>query len=177
MRYEQPIALGSPPLTLRPPAPGDEHEVRRAHAVLAAEGFVFALGLSGLSWRYYLERLAAIEAGDRSHGRVPATFLLAEVGGRLVGRTSIRFELNDELAATGGHIGYCVLPEHRGRGHATAILRRSLAVALGHGVTSALLTCDRANKPSRRVIEKCGGVLADVTGRTCRYWIGGPLSP
>jgi len=159
-------------LRLRAPLLDDEQEVRRAHAALAEEGFIFGLGLSGLSWRYYLQRLAEIEAGDRSHGRVPATFLLAEVGGRLVGRTSIRFELNDELAVVGGHIGYCVLPDHRRRGYATEILRQSLGVARDHGVARALLTCDRENKPSRRVIEKCGGALENVIGRNCRYWIG-----
>ncbi|MFC4855644.1 GNAT family N-acetyltransferase [Actinophytocola glycyrrhizae] len=164
--------MALPALTLRPPVIADEQEFRRAHALLADEGHVFGLGLSGLSWRYYLRRLAEIEAGDRSFGRVPASFLLAEVDGELVGRTSVRFELNAELAAVGGHIGYCVLPAHRRRGYATEILRQSLTVARAHGVPRALLTCDRTNKPSRRVIEKCGGALENVVAGTCRYWIG-----
>lgn len=164
--------MALPALTLRAPALADEQEVRRAHAVLAEEGFIFALGLSGLSWRYYLHRLAEIEAGDRSHGRVPATYLLAEVDGQLVGRTSIRFELNAELAVSGGHIGYCVLPEHRRRGYATEILRQSLEIAREHGVTRALLTCDERNKASRRVIENCGGSLEEIVDGLCRYWIG-----
>lgn len=164
--------MALPALTLRPPEPGDEQEFRRAHALLAEEGHVFGLGLSGLTWQYYLTRLSQVETGDRSHGRVPATFLLAEVDGVLVGRTSIRFELNAELAVTGGHIGYCVLPAHRRRGYATEILRQSLVVAREHGVTRALVTCDETNRASRRVIEKCGGELENVVAGTCRYWIG-----
>ncbi len=159
-------------LRLRPPVLEDEREFRRAHAVLAKEGFVFGLGLSGLAWPYYLHRLAEIEAGQCPYGRVPATFLLAEVDGVIVGRTSIRHRLDAQLAVLGGHIGYCVLPEHRRRGHATEILRQSLGVARRHGVDRALLTCDEANVASQRVIEACGGVLESTDGRTRRYWIG-----
>lgn len=145
---------------------------RRAHATLAEEGFVFGLGLSGLSWQYYLHRLAEVEAGKDPYGRVPASFLLAEVDGQVVGRTSIRHRLDEELAVLGGHIGYCVLPAYRRRGHATEILRQSLVVARGHGVTKALLTCDETNVASQKVIENCGGVMESTDGRNRRYWIG-----
>lgn len=163
--------MALPALTLRPPGPGDEAEFRAAHEVLAREGVVFGLGLDGLAWPDYLRRLAEIEAGERLDGFVPATFLVAEAGGVIVGRTSIRHRLNADLAVYGGHIGYCVLPAHRGRGHATEILRRSLPVARAHGVTRALLTCDETNTASRKVIEHCGGVLDGSDGRTRRYWI------
>ena len=65
-------------------------------------------------------------------GHVPSTFLVADVGGVIVGRTSIRHELNEFLAREGGHIGYGVLAEHRRRGYATEILRHSLVVARGN---------------------------------------------
>jgi len=71
---------------------------------------------------------------------VPATFLLARVGGDLVGRVSIRHELNDFLAEFGGHIGYAVRPQFRRRGHATEILRQALVVARGEGVERVLVT-------------------------------------
>jgi predicted acetyltransferase len=164
--------MALPALTLRPPVLADEQVFRRAHARLAEEGFVFGLGLSGLAWPYYLRRLAEIEAGQDPYGRVPASFLLAEVAGEVVGRTSIRHELDEQLAVAGGHIGYCVLPEHRRRGYATEILRQSLAVAKDHGVTRALLTCDETNVASQKVIEHCGGELESTDGRTRRYWIG-----
>ena len=164
--------MALPALTLRPPGPADEQEFRAAHEVMAREGFVFGLGLDGLDWSAYLRRLAEVEAGERLDGFVPATFLVAEAEGVIVGRTSIRHRLNAELAVVGGHIGYCVLPAHRGRGHATEILRQSLPVARRHGVTRVLLTCDETNLASRKVIEHCGGVVEGTDGRTRRYWIG-----
>ena len=162
--------MAVPALTLRRPVVADEPVVRQAHALLAEEGFVFGLGLDGRSWQSYLDWLATVEAGMAPW--VPASFLLAEVDGVVVGRTSIRHRLDEQLAVEGGHIGYCVLPAHRGRGHATEILRQSLTVARAHGVTKALLTCDETNVASRRVIEHCGGALESTDGRTRRYWIG-----
>ena len=151
-----------------------------AHRALAAERFEFALGhRHGMRWSEYLELL-----DEQRHARylpapwVPATFLLADVGGVVVGRTSIRHRLNDDLLATGGHIGYAVLSEHRRRGHATEILRQSLVIARSYDATRVLVTCDEDNQASARTIERCGGVLEnivdDVGGgpRKRRYWIG-----
>ena len=90
----------------------------------------------------------------------PAAFLVADVAGEVVGRASIRFELNDFLAREGGRMGYCVLPGHRRRGYAqTEILRQSLVIARAHGVGRALLICDEGDAGSRAVIEACGGQL------------------
>ena len=105
-----------------------------------------------------------------------SVFLVADVGGEIVGRSSVRFRLNDWLAAYGGHIGYAVLPPHRGRGVATEILRQSLVVARAGGVDRCLLTCADANLASARVIESCGGVLESVGpdedgSPMRRYWI------
>ena len=81
------------------------------------------------------------------------------------------------MAAYGGHIGYVVLPSHRGRGHATEILRQSVERARAGGVDRVLLTCDDTNVASARVIERCGGaleaVVPDEDGHPMRrYWIG-----
>jgi predicted acetyltransferase len=128
------------------------------------DGFTFGLGLRpDLAWADYLADLADHRAGRNLPDRlVPATFLVADVDGRIVGRTSIRHRLNDALEREGGHIGYGVLPAYRRRGHATAILRASLRLARGLGITSALVTCDDDNVGSRTVIESCGGVLESV---------------
>ena len=107
---------------------------------------------------------------------MPGTFLVADIAGEIVGRTSIRFTLNAFLTERGGHIGYCVLPQHRRRGYATQILRQSLIIARAAGVGRVLVTCDQDNAGSRTVIEACGGVLDSVVhvgGKppALRFWI------
>lgn len=146
---------------------------------MAAEGFTFGLGLEpGMAWEEYLKTLRDELAGrDLPAGRVPAAFLVADVRGEIVGRASVRHELNDFLAREGGHIGYCVLPGWRRRGYATEILRQSLIIARASGVGRVLVICDDDNAGSRGVIEACGGQLESVVEITAgappirRYWI------
>src|SRR4051794_9380747 len=148
-------------LRLRPVTSADESAVRAAHEVMAAESFEFAIDLDAAAdWAAYVDLLDRGHAGVRLPAdRVAATFLLAEVDGVLVGRTSVRHVLNDWLLAHGGHIGYCVLPPYRGRGYAREILRQSLIIARAHGVGAALLTVDDDNRASIAVIEGAGGTL------------------
>ena len=165
-------------LRLRPLRDEDEAAFTAGHRAMAAEGFTFGLGYElGKPWSTYLKELE-----DHRHGRnlpvrhVPGTFLVAEVAGEIVGRTSVRFRLNEFLSEQGGHIGYCVLPEHRRRGYATEILRQSLIIARAAGVDRVLVTCDQDNAGSRTVIESCGGVLdsiVTVDGKhpVLRFWI------
>jgi predicted acetyltransferase len=123
--------------------------------------FPFVSGFEpDLSFAEFLEKLARLEKGiGLEPGRVADTFLFGFLGKNLVGRLSIRHSLNDFLLRIGGHIGYGVLPEYRGRGFATAMLQQSLPVARGLGLSRVLLTCDDHNLASARVIESCGGKL------------------
>ena len=157
-RVKQNVAVISSPsvqaLRLRPLRDEDEEDFAAGHRAMAAEGFTFGLGYEpGKPWATYLK-----EHEDHRHGRnlpvrhVPGTFLAAEVAGEIVGRTSIRFRLNDFLAEQGGHIGYGVLPQHRRRGYATEILRQSLIIARAARVDRVLVTCDQDNAGSRAVI-------------------------
>jgi predicted acetyltransferase len=165
-------------LRLRPPRPEDEAAFAAGHRAMAAEGFTFGLGYQpGKPWDTYLKELE-----DHRHGRnlpaghVPGTFLVAAVAQEIVGRTSVRFMLNAFLAERGGHIGYCVLPQHRRLGYATEMLRQSLIIARAAGVGRVLVTCDQDNVGSRAVIESCSGVLDSVVtleGKppVLRFWI------
>jgi predicted acetyltransferase/predicted lactoylglutathione lyase len=169
---------GQPPVLLRPLAVSDEKQARQAHRELAQDAFDFLLDLKrGETWPAYLARLEGLRLGvDVPKDWVPATFLVAEVDGQVVGRVSIRHQLNPYLAEVAGHIGVGVLPGFRRRGYATAILRQSLAVAASTGLARLLVTCDANNVGSINVIENCGGVLEDVAAarrdmNKCRFWV------
>ena len=146
---------------------------------MAAEQFTFGLCYEPeMSWSRYLHRLDGWRTGVDLPARfVPSTLLVADVDGEIVGRTSIRHELNEYLAREGGHIGYGVLAEHRRRGYATEILRQSLVIARAVGVERVLVTCDDDNVGSATVIERCGGAFESVVDSSeggspkRRYWI------
>jgi predicted acetyltransferase len=157
------VSTSRSPLQIRPLTDADEEAALAAHRELAAEGFSFLLGHDpGEPWSGFVARLGAQQRGHGlPEGWVPATFLVGEADGRLVGRVSVRHVLSQWLARYGGHIGYAVRPAFRGRGYAQELLRRSLAVAADVGLTEVLVTCDDANRASAAVIERCGGVLVD----------------
>jgi predicted acetyltransferase len=116
-------------------------------------------------------RAEALPDTPRPPGIVASTDLWWIRGDAYLGRVSIRHALTDRLRDSGGHIGYDVVPSERRQGHATAILAAALRVAAGLGIDSALLTCVPGNIASRRVIERCGGVLDSGDERVLRFWI------
>jgi len=166
-------------LRLRPLRPADEAAFVAAHAAMKTEGFEFGLRYDlAPNFEDYLAALDVWRDGvGIPAGMVPSTFLVADVGGEIVGRTSIRHRFNEFLEREGGHIGYCVLAEHRRRGYATEILRQSLVLVRSHGVDRVLVTCDEKNVGSASVIEACGGVFESIVHSTRggppkrRYWI------
>jgi len=166
------------PLRLRPFIRDDEAAVLEAQRELSADGFTFAVGYEdGMDWQDYLDSVEHEHLGlDLAADRVPGSMLAAEVSGEVVGRLSVRHELNEFLAREGGHLGFAVRPQHRRNGYATEILRQGLIVARSLGVGRALVTCDEDNIGSATVIERCGGVFDSIhltdEGRPMRrYWI------
>lgn len=110
--------------------------------------------------------------------RVPQAHLWMVAGGEFIGRVGVRHALNARLRRWGGHIGYEVRPLYRGRGFGHRALALGIAHARGKGLHELLLTCDDGNAASAAIIERAGGVLADVGPhplqpgrRSRRYWI------
>ncbi|MBV1780532.1 GNAT family N-acetyltransferase [Paeniglutamicibacter sp. ABSL32-1] len=170
-------------LEIRPFTGADAAAALDARAELDADDFDFLLGYSARrGFESYLEQLAAHEQGlGLPPGWVRSALWGAFEDGTLVGRTCIRFELNEHLLAVGGHIGYAVRPGHRRRGHATGILRLSLAQLAQRNIDSALVTCRDDNVGSARTIEANGGVLENLVeasdGPTRRYWVPTRATP
>ncbi|MDR0861827.1 MAG: GNAT family N-acetyltransferase [Oscillospiraceae bacterium] len=93
---------------------------------------------------------------------------------RAVGKISVRIGDNDQIYYN-GHIGYEIEEPYRGRGYATEACRMVLRVAQAHGMTRCYITCARSNAQSRRVAEKLGARLLDITPipRSCFFWHDG----
>lgn len=116
-------------------------------------------------------RAQVLEDTPRPEGYVPVTELWWVDGDAFLGRIGIRHRLTPGLLEMGGHIGYDVRPSARRRGHATEMLRQTLAIAHRMGIDPALITCDVDNAGSRTVIERNGGVLEDERAGKLRFWV------
>lgn len=79
-----------------------------------------------------------------------------------VGAITLRLGNNTLIDLYAGHIGYTVIPEHRGHGYAEKACRLVQEVALEHGFQDVYITCDPDNIPSKRTIEKLGAKLLSV---------------
>ncbi len=101
---------------------------------------------------------------DHSYGkgvpedRVPDTILFLWDDDEIVGQFRIRHRLNESLRERGGHIGYYIAPQYRGRGYAT----RGLALALGLAKElveedEILFSVCKDNTISQKVILSNGG--------------------
>lgn len=167
-------------LRLRPYGVDGEAAAVSIHESMLSDDFHFLLDWETLkSWPTFLKSNEEQRQGlNPSTYRVRGVQLGAFVNGELVGRASLRFELNEFFAERGGHVGYGVAPAHRRKGYATEILRQALIVLRAEGVDRVLVTCGNDNVSSARVIERNGGVFESVVPpvegdpiATRRYWI------
>ena len=121
----------------------------------------FPLTFDHTDFDAFVAKLAACERGEGiPKGFVPhTTFWLVDAGGEVVAVSNLRHSLTQKLRIEGGHIGYGVRPSARRRGHATEILRRTIAEARALGIEDALVTCAKGNMGSAATIRRCGGQL------------------
>ncbi|MFC7245847.1 GNAT family N-acetyltransferase [Catellatospora aurea] len=138
------------------------HRKPRYDAVLAGgfDAHLEQLALDATEW-----------SARRRRADVPQTTLWWVDGARFLGEIRVRHRLTDELRRAGGHIGYDLRPSARGQGHGGPMLAAALPVAAGLGIECALLTVEAANTPSRRMIEKAGGLLWQTEDGRLRYWL------
>ncbi len=111
-------------------------------------------------------------------GSVPSNAYLAVrvSDDRIVGMIDLRHHIDHPiLGLWGGHMGYTVRPDERGKGYAKEMLRLNLQNARNLGINKILLTCSRTNPASERTILANGGVFEKeicVGGEYIkRYWI------
>ena len=132
----------------------------------------------GVNFSEYVDKVNSWPDGKSLPGDfVPNSYYVAVIADKIIGRVSIRHELNDFLERIGGHIGYAVIPSQRGRGYVKNMLKQSLGFAKARGLNRVLITCDVNNIASIRVVEANGGVFEHTTNEPMlkiqkhRYWI------
>lgn len=113
----------------------------------------------------YLEFLEHISAYPKGDIVIPMKHYWAVENNIIVGRITLRVNSTEELFEYIGNIGYLVAPEERNKGYATEMLRLVKFEAREQGYRKLLLTCNKNNLNSKKVIEKNDGIFLDEI-----YW-------
>ena len=117
--------------------------------------------LSESSYEEWLKKvLSDIDIANIPAERVPElTYFYVDDTDKIVGIINIRLQLNHFLRTEGGHIGYSVRPTERGKHYATDMLSKALKFCKRIGLNEVIITCDKSNPASAKVITSNGGVL------------------
>lgn len=123
----------------------------------------------------YLAQLERKE--ETKEGYVPNSvfFCLDEDRNIFVGAVDIRHYLNAQNSLTGGHIGDGIRPSERRKGYGTKMLELALYECKKLGIKKVLMTCDKDNIASEKVIIANGGIFENEVkeGKEIekRFWI------
>jgi predicted acetyltransferase len=121
-------------------------------------------------------KLYMTKKASETKGLVPAyCFRIVRVAdGQTVGRCDLRVGYNERLYY-GGHIGYGVDEQYRGKHYAGKACLLLFALARKHGMEYLYITCNPENTASRKTSEFAGGVLeaiVDLPADNDMYAIG-----
>lgn len=136
-------------------------------------GFInYIAGKSYDEFRAWLVRQAenALKTEIEDGYRVPQAVYWLYLDERPVGMGKLRYFLTDALRQSGGHIGYAIVPDARGRGCGEALLKGLLHEAALKGIDRALITVHNDNPASIRVGLKCGGQIERVSEERHYIW-------
>lgn len=103
--------------------------------------------------------------------KVPSTTFGLYADGIPVGFGSVRHFLTEALSKAGGHIGYGIAPQFRGKGYGNEILKLLLNKAYEIGIEKVLVTVHLDNIASQTVALANGGVITERTDKRVLIWI------
>jgi tagatose 1,6-diphosphate aldolase len=102
--------------------------------------------------------------------------------GEVLGNLRLSLGSTPHLERYAGHVGYGVLPEHRGHRYAARAVRLLLPFAREAGLDPLWITCDPENLASRQTLELAGAEFIEIVDvpedciirrnghpRKCRY--------
>lgn len=98
-----------------------------------------------------------LDAGNSERNWVPAYhFHICDLQGNIMGACDLRIGYTDGLYY-GGHIGYSVNEEYRGRHYAAKACKLLFSLAQKHEMRYLYITCNPDNWPSRKTCEYLRG--------------------
>ncbi len=125
--------------------------------------------------------IAMCEAHSAGRGVPPgwvpqSTFWLVRNGERILGCSRLRHALTSLLSHQGGHIGYDIRPNERGKGYGNLLFALTLRKARELGFREVLVTADEANVASwtaalSGMFRREEGRFVGKNGPFRRYWI------
>ena len=125
----------------------------------------FTNPVCGMSYEEYKEWLKQQDDWSKGEnlplGYVGQTVFWLMYGETPVGIGKIRHSLTESSRAFGGNIGYAISMEFRGCGYGSLLLKELLRKADEMGVEEKILTVEKYNYASKKVIENNGGKLYD----------------
>lgn len=127
----------------------------------------------------WLKAVQSIEQDTLTREKVHAStfFTVRKTDQKIIGTVQLRHSLSEELRRYGGHIGFGIRPSERMKGYGTEQLTLILEEAKRLGLDKVMVTCDKANTGSAKVIQNNGGILEwegyfEPTKETIQiYWI------
>lgn len=136
----------------------------------------FMNGTGGKTYEEYKEWIKAKVAESLQEGivdgyKVPQTTYWLYVDGKPVGMGKLRRFLTDALKVAGGHIGYAIAPQYRGKGYGKLILKLLLEEAKRIGLEEVLLTIHTDNAASLSVAKANGGQVEKEENGRYYVWI------
>lgn len=140
---------------------------------LPADENGFINSVYGKSYEEYKEWLIRHEKMSKGieleDWMVPQNTYWFYVGEKPVGMASIRHHLTDALLQAGGHCGYSIRPNERGKGYGTLLLGLEEAKRLN--INRLLLTIQNQNIASIKVTLKNGGIIEEGNEVRKYIWI------
>ena len=132
--------------------------------------------VNGLTYEEYKDWLVKKQQESELDGivdgwKVPSTTYWLYADGIPVGFGKLRHCLTDALRKTGGHIGYGIAPQYRGKGYGKEILRLLIGKAYDRGIDKVLVTIRLDNQASQAVALANGGVVTERTDERMLVWI------
>ena len=131
---------------------------------------------NGLSYEEFKSWLAAKQKESEQTGlvdgwKVPSTTYWLYVDDIPVGFGNLRHFLTEALSKAGGHIGYGIAPQYRGKGYGKELLSLLLMEAKKINLDKVLITIHTDNIASQKVALANGGLITEKTDERVYIWV------